>query len=214
MLSEMAMDLSAVPVMVLEFRDFADAAATDLIDMQAEEQETEILQAERAAADEKAQARQQLADEMQLALEQKEESMREQLAETLKAFASERRKYFESVEQQIVRLSLGIAEKVLQREAATDPLLLSGAVRSALQSVAGRSDAVLKIPASDMNAWQSHLQSESDELTVLADATLDKGDCVLETKVGTADLGLKAQLMEIESSLMAQFGCRPSLGEV
>ena len=50
---------------------------------------------------------------------------RERLNGVIREFASAREQYFTGVEQEVVRLALGIAERVLHREAQIDPLLLT-----------------------------------------------------------------------------------------
>src|SRR5215469_13180880 len=47
-------------------------------------------------------------------------------------FRVQRMRYFETVEREVVKLALAIAARILRREAQTDPLLLSCAVRAVL----------------------------------------------------------------------------------
>ena len=54
-------------------------------------------------------------------------------------FAAERDSYFHRVEEQVVRLTLAIARKILHREAQVDPLLLTGVLRVALEKIGSNS---------------------------------------------------------------------------
>ena len=65
-------------------------------------------------------------------------------------FARERARYFAEVEAEVVKLALAIAARVLHREAKLDPLLLTAAVRVALEKVADNSAMELRVPAADV----------------------------------------------------------------
>ena len=52
-------------------------------------------------------------------------------------FTRDRASYFQKVEGEVVQLALGIARKILHREAQLDPLLLAGIVRVALEKIDG-----------------------------------------------------------------------------
>ena len=69
-------------------------------------------------------------------------------------FRSARERYFAEVEQEVVKLALAIAARVLHREAQIDPLLLTGVVRVALEKMADRSGVVLRVAAVDVEAWE------------------------------------------------------------
>ena len=61
---------------------------------------------------------------------------KQQLAALVAHFASERDRFLHVVEQEVVKLALAIAARILRREAQMDPLLLTGAVRVALGQLA------------------------------------------------------------------------------
>ncbi|HEU4636319.1 MAG TPA: hypothetical protein VFS41_09090, partial [Edaphobacter sp.] len=71
---------------------------------------------------------------------------REAVLRACEGFAQERTRYFAAVEEEVVRLSLAIAARILHREIGMDPLLLKGAVRVALEKVQGAETAVLHVP--------------------------------------------------------------------
>ena len=136
---------------------------------------------------------------------------RERLIGVVKEFTLAREKYFTDVEQEVVRLSLAIAERVLHREANIDPILLAGAVRVALDKMADRSGVVLRVSQPDVDAWKLlfHATEHSEKPQVTGDARLQKGDCVLETKMGTVELGVSVQLEEIEKGFFDLLNHRP-----
>ena len=116
-------------------------------------------------------------------------------------FASARDGYLAQVEQEVVRLALSIATRILHREAQMDALLLSGAVRVALGQLSDTTEVRLRIPASQHQLWSEmiHLMPNLPlRPQLIADDALQAGECTLETHLGSVDLGVKAQLAEIE----------------
>ncbi|HEY1966102.1 MAG TPA: FliH/SctL family protein, partial [Acidobacteriaceae bacterium] len=126
-------------------------------------------------------------------------------------FRRERTKYFAQVEAEVVKLALAIAERVLHREASFDPLLLTGVVRVALEKVAEDSTAVLRVNASAVEIWRVALgKSVGPSLQIVGDERLSAGECVLETNVGRVELGVSAQLEEIERGFFDLMQQRPA----
>jgi flagellar assembly protein FliH len=82
-----------------------------------------------------------------------------------------------------------------------DPLLLTGAVRVALGQLAGSCEVRLKVPAAEIELWTEAIAlipNLSTKPVVIAGDGMRLGDCVIESKPGTVDLGVRSQLAEIE----------------
>lgn len=134
-----------------------------------------------------------------------------QSAELVEKFAEEREHYFKTVEPEVVRLALAVAARILRREAASDPLLLMGAVRAALGQIAGATEVRLQVPAAELDLWTEAiclLPHLADKPAVLAGEDMALGDCRIETSLGTADLGVRAQLAEMERALVGNAASR------
>ena len=135
------------------------------------------------------------------ALLAEEERRKRQLAGLMESFTGERDRFLHAVEQEVVKLALAVAARILRREAQMDPLLLTGAVRVALGQLAGASEVRLRVPAAEADLWNEtiallpHLAMKP---AVVAGEGMRLGDCVIESKVGTVDLGVRSQLGEIE----------------
>lgn len=126
-------------------------------------------------------------------------------------FARERTRYFSAVETQVVKLALAIAARVLHREAKMDPMLLSGAVRVALEKIEERSETRLRVPMSEVALWSAEFESAGDrDVSVIGEQDMARGECVLETSVGTVELGIEAQLGEIERGFFDLMQRRPA----
>jgi flagellar assembly protein FliH len=126
-------------------------------------------------------------------------------------FVRERARYFAGVEAEVVKLALAIAARVLHREAKLDPLLLTGVVRVALEKMAEDSATVLRVPIDAVEMWREvFLASPESSPQVMGDERLAGGECVLETNVGRVELGVSAQLEEIERGFFDLMQQRPA----
>jgi flagellar assembly protein FliH len=136
---------------------------------------------------------------------------RQRVVEAVNQFRTVKDRYFTEIEQEVVKLALAIAARVLHREAQMDPLLLTGVVRVALEKMADRSGVVLRIAGEDVEAWERvfHATEASERPRVTEDARLERGECVLETKMGTVELGVHVQLEEIEKGFFDLLNHRP-----
>jgi flagellar assembly protein FliH len=126
------------------------------------------------------------------------------------AFLRERARYFAGVEGEVVKLALAIAARVLHRESMLDPLLLAGVVRVALEKVAEDSAVVLRVPVDEVERWRGiFVESPESSLQLVGDERLSLGECVLDTNVGRVELGVSAQLEEIERGFFDLMQQRP-----
>jgi flagellar assembly protein FliH len=174
------------------------------LETQAEEM---LVRLETARSEAKAEARQEWEQE----LEERIAEGRTLLHKANDDFQRERRRYFAEVEAELVKLSLAIAKRVLHREAKLDPLLLAGVVRVALDKLAKGSATVLRVPAEELEMWSAAFAMDTDtSLQVIGDGRLSAGECVLDTNVGTVELGVSAQLDEIERGFFDLLQQRPA----
>jgi len=142
-----------------------------------------------------------------------EERRMRQAAELIESFAQERDRYLQAVEREVVELALAIAARILRREAQMDPLLLTGAVRVALGQLGGSTQARLLVPVAELDLWTetiSLLPNLAVKPAVLAGDGMRLGECAIETELGNVDLGIRAQLGEIERGFFDRAGVRGS----
>ena len=126
-------------------------------------------------------------------------------------FEEEKQRYFSDVEGEVVKLSLAIAERVLRRESEMDPTLLAGAARVALEQVADSSDAVLRVPPDEVDGWNETFSPAAKGMVIEGDEEMRSGECVLKTRSGSVQLGMRAQLGEIERGFFDVLGRRPAV---
>jgi flagellar assembly protein FliH len=138
-----------------------------------------------------------------------EKRLADQIGGLIGSFAEERDRYLHAVEHEVVELALAVAARILRREAQMDPLLLTGAVRVALGQLSKTTKVRLRVPAAELELWAEAIALVPNlavKPTVLAGEEMRLGDCVIETELGSVDLGIRAQLGEIERGFFDRAG--------
>jgi flagellar assembly protein FliH len=222
--------LSARTVYPLEFEELTESAREGALDnvkeepgIESENQGASVLaelearlhsqekSREQQIAAAREEARTELREELVRELGEKLALERESVTRMCDLFSRERNRYFTQVEAEIVRLALAIAARVLHREIAMDPLLLQGVVKVALDKVQESGAALLRVPEEQAEEWGRILSDTSKNgVTIVGDSRLKAGECVFETSVGRLDLGVKAQLEEIEKGFFDLLQQRPA----
>jgi flagellar assembly protein FliH len=134
-----------------------------------------------------------------------------QAVELIDSFAQERDRYLLAVEHEVVELALAITARILRREAQMDPLLLTGAVRVALGQLSASTQVRLLVPPAELDLWTETialLPKLRVKPTVVAGDGMRLGDCMIETELGSVDMGIRAQLGEIERGFFDRAGER------
>ena len=140
-----------------------------------------------------------------------ERRLADQVAALIESFAQERDSYLQTAEREVVKLALAVAARILRREAQMDPLLLTGAVRVALGQLSKTTQVRLLVPAAELDLWTEAialLPNLALKPTVLAGEGMRLGDCAIESELGSVDLGIRAQLAEIERGFFDRAGGR------
>ncbi len=124
-------------------------------------------------------------------------------AKTIEELAAHRSRFRHEAEQDLVRLSLAVAKRVLRREMAIDPAALLGLVKAALDQLDLRETHRLRMHPQDAPAVEQRLRALGipQRLEVAADPTLERGAAVFETSRGEMDASVDTQLAEISRGL-------------
>src|ERR1051326_6417152 len=133
---------------------------------------------------------------------------RERIAKLLDCFEKERQNYYSKVEVELVHFALAIAAKILHREAHIDRMVVAGLVKVMLEKMQQNTKVVVRVHPEGSDHWRRYFQ-ESATVEIVEDPTLQPKDCILETDMGTASLGLDAQLKEIEKGFFDLLAQRP-----
>ena len=153
--------------------------------------------------------------EVRAAFEQQAAILREEIAKAVRDFSAERAVYFQRVEEEVVRLTLAIARKILHREAQVDPLLLAGILRVALDKIGSQTNVRLRAHPADIRVWREFFAQPHDNFPapdLIGDPEMQVGRCLLETELGATEIGVETQLKEIEQGFLDLLAQRPGGG--
>jgi len=179
--------------------------ATNLSPSEREAIIQDIMEEGRAEAEEKVRAAYE--EGLRRGLEAGEEQFRQQIAECAEALANvavairqSHEEFVDSLEPQVVEIMRAIAQKILHREAETDPGLIGKVVRAALEKLAEREHVIVRLNPSDLEAMREQkvtLLEEFDgveRLDLMADETITPGGCIVETDLLHVDARIEEQV--------------------
>jgi len=137
---------------------------------------------------------------------------RARISQAIVGWEQETREYYAKIEVEVVHLALAIASKILHREAQIDRMLLAGLVRIALDKLHQNSKAIVRVHAEDAEHWRQYFAAcfePERRPEVVEDASVEPQNCLLETDMGSTELGFEKQLKEIENGLFDLMAQRP-----
>ena len=133
---------------------------------------------------------------------------RRRLMEALSAFEQERGQYYSKVEVDLVHFALAIAARILHREALVDRMVVAGLVKITLEKLQQGTKVIVRVRPEEAEGWRNYFHG-NDHVEIVEDSALEPRDCKLETELGTTDMGLDAQLKEIEQGFFDLLAQRP-----
>lgn len=103
-------------------------------------------------------------------------------------------------EEELVRLSIAIARRILHRELTVDPGALQGLVKAAFDRLDRREIKEIRTDADSVTSVKKIVEGlgAPGSVKVVADATLRPGSLVIEVPRGQLDASIETQLVEIE----------------
>jgi flagellar assembly protein FliH len=124
----------------------------------------------------------------------------DRLGRTLADLSSLRARIRSDAEKDLLKLAIAIARRVLHRELTLDPESIEGLIKVALDKLQSRELCRVRVHPDQEAALRSSLErfSNSQNIELLADPTLQCGDVLFETTHGTLDASIESQLREIE----------------
>ena len=113
--------------------------------------------------------------------------------------------FYARAEAELLRLSIGIASKIVGVELKTAPEAVVPMVTQALATVRQARRIVIQVHPSQTKLLKANLQkldlSATCDVQVVGDSTLEPGGCVIESELGIVDARLSTQLRVIERLL-------------
>lgn len=128
--------------------------------------------------------------------------MLEEAASQLKQFHKE---LFSVHEEQIARLSIAIAEKILMHEIGEEKHEIEKIIQEALKNAPSQNNVVVKVNQGDIELYQKTVKETGKDVLsnveLVADANIGPGQCVVETDKGTIDYFIEQHLQQIGKAL-------------
>ena len=111
-------------------------------------------------------------------------------------------------ETDIVTLTVAIARRVLRRELSVDPEAIHGVVKAALEKVQSKEICLIRTHPEHLPHVRAFFEKTGHGagIEVAADASLQPGGLVVETKRGNLDASVETQLKEIERGFADRLG--------
>ena len=125
-------------------------------------------------------------------------------------FRQMRETWLKQWEENGLRLAVTIAERVIRREIQQCPEITTGLIREALELASGSGQIELRLHPEDKEVLGEQAERIADEFRslgateVVADPSIERGACRVETQFGSIDQQITSQLKQIESELLAQ----------
>lgn len=111
-------------------------------------------------------------------------------------------------EADVVALTIAIARRVLRRELAVDPEAIHGIVKAALEKVQTKEICLIRLHPDHLSQAQAFFEKSglTTGFEITADASLQIGGVIVETKRGNLDASVETQLKEIERGFADRLG--------
>lgn len=120
-----------------------------------------------------------------------------------------RERVWRETEQDLLRLSIRLTEKILGREMKSDKTAVADIVATALQNARQQEKLTVRVNPSDLPTIEDEMQNFSRNgrtqyMDFIADPRVSEGGCLIESEVGTIDARLETQLRVLERALLSQ----------
>ncbi|MBT1071950.1 FliH/SctL family protein [Pelotalea chapellei] len=121
-----------------------------------------------------------------------------------------RLKVMRESEDELLRLVMLVARKVILREVVQDRSILSNVVEAGISAIPERDEITIRLNPDDYilvtTGHEQHLRKDllSDRMQLKSDPTIQPGFCLIDSEMGTLDASIDAQLDEIYRRLLEE----------
>lgn len=131
----------------------------------------------------------------------------EAMAAIVKEMSVLKKSILENLEDEIVRLSLAVAEKVIHTEATTNRQVIQGVLKDAIMHIGDRENMKIRVHPQD---FQHMMRIKKDfirdfdgirNLVFTEDESVERGGAIIETVCGEMDARLDQQYNEIKTAM-------------
>jgi flagellar assembly protein FliH len=159
-------------------------------------------------------------------LNQLEAEYNNKTEETMKNFSvilvdlkNEFAEYKNKIDEEVLKLSIAIAKKIVKREVILDNKILINQVKDSIRKVIGVDNIIIHINPNDekiIKQYKPDLQNIFEslkEITIQSNERIEPGSCKIESSIGNVDARFATQMEIIENALMDELkGLRQAQG--
>jgi flagellar biosynthesis/type III secretory pathway protein FliH len=131
------------------------------------------------------------------------DAMLRRLGQTIEELGELRNEMIHRTERQAVQLVLAIAERIVQREITLDRTLLLGMARVALDRLGEYGSATIRLNPDDYQAMGAKPSIDGAAVEVLADSSVPRGGCHVQSDFGFMDVSPESQFRELARALLS-----------
>jgi flagellar assembly protein FliH len=137
-------------------------------------------------------------------------AINDRVAQTLADLAGTKKRIRQESEQELLKLSLAIARRILFRELLSDPEALHGVVHAALQKLQNREISRVRVFPAGADPLRKSLEriGAAPAIEIYPDPALKVGDLIFETAFGELDASIDTQLLEIQRGFADRLAIR------
>ncbi len=130
------------------------------------------------------------------------------MAKSIEDIATVKQRYLAESEDQLVRLAVAVARRILYREIQVDSEALFGLIHAATSRAELRELNRILLNPKDHQALLPHLERLQlpPRVEIVPDAALERGALLLESTSGVLDASIQAQLDEVERGFIDLLG--------
>ena len=139
--------------------------------------------------------------------QQKYDAILQEALEIKEAAAREYKETIKAAENEIIELSVYIAEKIINTEVNKSDDYIINIIKDAMERVVSKDDVILKLCSEDYitvtsnkKYWMTKIKGLG-EITI-EDTSLEPGDCIIDTPYGTMDAGMKVRMEKIQKAII------------
>jgi len=118
-----------------------------------------------------------------------------------------RDKIINDAEEQIIRIILLIARKVVKAISEEEKKVVIENIKAALEKIKGKTEVIIRVNTEDLEMATEHkdelmqMFEQLKHVVILEDTRVDRGGCIIETDFGSVDARIATQLNEIEEKI-------------
>jgi len=141
--------------------------------------------------------------------EKKAEVLMKRYADAIEEIGRLKPVLYQQAEQEVVKLALAIAKKIVHREVQVDQEIVQTLVKVALTHVAVKTAVTVHLHPTDYHfvldqrAVANRVGADDREVNLLADKSIEQGGCLIETECGDIDARIEEEFREVERAFFS-----------